>query len=315
MPFIPLRVLTAPPIPVPTPSSPAVNEGFDLGLNTANVTWRDWLVGTPLRVVIILIVGFVILLLVRRAIRIVTEHIAEGPRTVRGAALMRVTPTVTARRSGRARTLGSVLRSTANIIIGSIMTLMVLEQVDINVAPLLASAGVAGVALGFGAQSLVKDFLSGTFLLLEDQFGVGDVVDFGTVTGTVEEVALRVTKVRSADGTLWYMRNGEILRTGNKTQGWGRATIDVPVAYDVDVEAVRELLKKAASQVVQDTDLSPVLLGSPEVLGVEELTDAQLLFRITVKTLQGRQDEVARALRIHARAVLQEAGIPMATVV
>ena len=110
------------------------------------------------------------------------------------------------------------------------------------------------------------------------------------------------------------MRNGEILRTGNKTQGWGRATIDVPVAYDVDVEAVRELLKNAVSRVVQDTDLSPVLLGSPEVLGVEELTEAQLLFRITVKTLQGRQDEVARALRIHTRAVMQEAGIPLGTV-
>lgn len=292
------------PAPDSSPSSTLPDLTSELAENSTNSTWVDWLVGTPLRIAIILVVGFAILALVRRAIRLVTERIVDGTRFKPAAGLLRVTPLSNERRAGRARTLGSVLRSTSNIVIGSIMALMVLDQVGINVAPLLASAGVAGVALGFGAQSLVKDFLSGMFLLLEDQYGVGDMVDFGTVSGTIEEVALRVTKVRSDDGTLWYMRNGEILRTGNMTQGWGRATVDVRVGADHDIDQVRSLLNKAAALTVADPEVTSDLLGSPEVLGVQDFADQTLLFQLTVKTIQGHQADVARVLRERARAVL-----------
>lgn len=188
---------------------------------------------------------------------------------------------------------------------------MVLDQLDINLAPLLASAGVAGVALGFGAQSLVKDFLSGTFLLLEDQYGVGDVVEFDTVTGTIEEVALRVTKVRAFDGTLWYLRNGEIISTGNRSQGWGRSLVDVRVGYNEDMDQVKSLLAQAAAEVASDPDFSPYMLDEPEVWGVEDLSENSVKFSIFAKVTQGQQYAISRALRAHSLQVLTEAGIPL----
>ncbi|MBD8080601.1 mechanosensitive ion channel family protein [Cellulosimicrobium arenosum] len=290
--------------------------------------WLTWFVGLPLRVILIIGIGAVALGLLRRVIRGVTEHIAAGTptragarlrglgRTEVGSAIMRATPIAnplaTARRAARARTIGSVLRSAANILIGTTVVLMVLAELGMNIGPFLASAGIAGVALGFGAQSLVKDFLSGTFMLLEDQYGVGDVVDFGEVTGTVEEVALRVTKVRDLDGTAWYVRNGEILRTGNMSQEWARATVDVRVAYFADVDAVRSALLQAAQRVADDPMIGSYLMEPAEVVGVEDLTAEALRLKVWVKTQPAMQWEVARALRVSVRDVLAEAGIPLA---
>lgn len=309
----PLLPTTTPePSPSPTVPSPSdlVNQIIE---PTANETWTDWLVGTPLRILLILVFGFILLAIVRRAVRMVTERIGRPQKGEIGG-LLRITPLATERRAGRARTLGSVLRSTANILVGSLMALMILDQLGINLAPLLASAGVAGVALGFGAQSLVKDFLSGTFLLLEDQYGVGDLVDFGTVVGTVEAVALRVTKVRDGDGTLWYLRNGEIVSTGNRTQGWGMATVDIRVGYTEDVAQVLSLLAQAGAEVQSDSDLNPVLLAAPSVIGPQDLEADSLHFLLTAKTKQGSQDAVARALRVQALQALSDAGIALARV-
>jgi moderate conductance mechanosensitive channel len=286
--------------------------------------WLEWFVGVPLRVILIVVVATVALALVRRLIRKVTEHIAEGTPTLRstrlrslgrtevGGALLRSNPLANARRAARARTIGSVLRSAANILIGTTAVLMVLAELGLNIGPFLASAGIAGVALGFGAQSLVKDFLSGTFMLLEDQYGVGDVVDFGEVVGTVEEVALRVTKVRSIDGTLWYVRNGEILRTGNLTQEWSRAAVEVRVAYHADVDQVRSVLLQAAEQVRADPVLGQHVVEAPEVLGIEELTAEAVQLKVQVKTQAAMQWEVGRALRAAVREALSDARIPLA---
>ena len=286
--------------------------------------WLQWFVGVPLRVLLIVAIGSVLLAVLRRLIRKVSEHIAEGTPTLRGprlkglgqtdvgAVLLRANPLASARRAARARTIGSVLRSAANIIIGSTVVLMVLAELGLNIAPFLASAGIAGVALGFGAQSLVKDFLSGTFMLLEDQYGVGDTVDFGEVTGTVEEVALRVTKVRDANGTLWFVRNGEILRTGNKSQEWGRASVDVRIAYWADVEAVRATLLGAAEEVAADPVLATYLLEPPEVTGIETMSAEAVQLKVQVKTQAAMQWEVARALRTQVRAALAEARVPLA---
>ncbi|WP_265523107.1 mechanosensitive ion channel family protein [Oerskovia flava] len=286
--------------------------------------WLAWFVGVPLRVLIIVLVGTITLAVLRRLIRQVTEHIAEGSsvltssrlkgigKTEVGAALLKANPLANARRGQRARTIGSVLRSTANILVGATVALLVLTEVGVNIGPFLASAGIAGVALGFGAQSLVKDFLSGTFMLLEDQYGVGDTVDLGEVVGTVEEVALRVTKVRSIDGTLWYIRNGEILRTGNMTQEWARASVDVRVAYHADVDQVREVLRQAIDELEADQVLSTYLLETPEIFGIETMSAEALLLTVRVKTRAGMQWEVSRALRAGVRTHLAAAGIPLA---
>ena len=134
------------------------------------------------------------------------------------------------RQRQRVETLGSILRSLATVVIVIIAVLMIGEELGLNMAPVLASAGVGGVALGFGAQSLVKDFLSGMFMLAEDQYGVGDFIDTGEAVGTVEEVTLRVTRLRDAQGVIWYVRNGEIVRVANKSQGWSTAMVDIPVS-------------------------------------------------------------------------------------
>ncbi|WP_240696773.1 mechanosensitive ion channel family protein [Cellulosimicrobium funkei] len=296
--------LLAPAVRVPAEVPEELSNGFD---PSNPDDWFEWFVGLPLRVLLIVVIGALVLAVVRRLIRRVSEHIAEGTPTLRGkrlkglggsevgSVLLRANPLASARRAQRARTVGSVLRSTANIVIGATIVLMVLTELGVNIAPFLASAGIAGVALGFGAQSLVKDFLSGTFMLLEDQYGVGDTVDFGEVTGTVEEVALRVTKVRDGNGTLWFVRNGEILRTGNKTQEWGRAVVDVRVAYWADVEAVRAALLAAAEEVGSDPVLGTYFLEPPEVTGIEAMTAEALQLRVQVKTQAAMQWEVARA--------------------
>ncbi len=307
----------------PSPeSSPDV---ADMAADAGFAFW-DWFTGWPLRVLIILVVGLVLLGLLRRAIAHITERIAAGAGTPtadkptrRGAfrrgrlvedALSIANPLATARRAQRARTVGSVLRSTANIVVGTLMALMVLQEFQVNVGPLLASAGVAGVALGFGAQSLVKDFISGVFLLVEDQFGVGDVVDLGSgAVGTVEEVQLRTTQVRSFDGTLWYVRNGEILRAGNRTQQWSRALAEVRVPLDADVDVVRGALGRAADAVQADPELTDLLLEAPSVRGVDAVNDFTMTFTLHAQVQPGQQWEVSRALLRSAQAELRGAGV------
>ncbi|WP_216609908.1 mechanosensitive ion channel family protein [Cellulosimicrobium protaetiae] len=316
-----LLPLLTPSLVLPADAPPEVANGFD---PSNPDDWLEWFVGLPLRILLIVAIGSIVLAVLRRLIRKVSEHIAEGTPTLRskrlqgvaesgvGTVLLRANPLASARRAQRARTVGSVLRSVANIVVGATIVLMVLTELGVNIAPFLASAGIAGVALGFGAQSLVKDFLSGTFMLLEDQYGVGDTVDFGEVTGTVEEVALRVTKVRGIDGTLWYVRNGEILRTGNKTQEWGRAMVEVRVAYWADVEEVRATLLAAAEDVRADPVLGTYFLEPPEVTGIESMSAEALQLKVQAKTQAAMQWEVARAMRARVRQGLSDARIPLA---
>ena len=173
-------------------------------------------------------------------------------------------------RRQRAETMASLLKSITTGVIISIAFIMILAELGVNIAPILASAGIVGVALGFGTQSLVKDFVSGFFMVLEDQYGVGDVIDMGEATGVVESVGLRVTGSRALDGAVWYVRNGEVVRVGNNGQGWARVVIDVPVAYDEDIDRVRDLLltghRRRSRGAVRDMVLEP-----PEVWGVETL--------------------------------------------
>lgn len=278
----------------------------------------------PLRILLTLVIGAIVLGIVRTTITQTVRRIDRGRTLLRQRAKRFIArrgkyappmtdPLVNARRTLRANTLASVLRSTATIVIILVIVTVILTILDINLAPLIASAGVVGVALGFGAQTLVKDYLSGIAILIEDQYGIGDVIDLGDVSGTVEEVGLRVTQVRDFNGTLWYMRNGELLRVGNLTQGWSRAIVEVRVDPDENIAKVQDALRVAASRVAEDPELGRVIMGPADVSGIEDLTAESAMLRILAKTAPARQWEVARALRAAVKDVFAAEGIAMVT--
>ncbi len=209
----------------------------------------------------------------------------------------------------RTATLGSVSSSLISVTLGVIAVLTIMAILNVPLAPLLTSAGVGGVALAFGAQSLIKDFLSGMFMLLEDQYGVGDLIDTGEVKGTVEEVGLRVTRLRDMHGTVWYVRNGEILRLGNQSQGWSTAIVDVPVAYDEDPGEVISVLEGVADEAAASPDLADVLLERPTVVGVNAVSATTMTVRMIGKTLPNQHWQVQRWLLERALSALGKAGV------
>src|SRR6266568_5953021 len=212
------------------------------------------------------------------------------------------------RRQQRASALGTILSNAASLTIFGIAAITILGDMGVNLAPVLASAGVLGVAIGFGAQNLVQDFLAGIFMLLEDQYGVGDVIVVGDVTGTVEAVSLRITRLRDVSGVVWHIRNGIINQTGNESQGWARAIVDFPVAYDRDIPRVRLLMTRTAAQMWQEPDWHGVILEEPEVWGVQELSTDEIVVRLVARTAPLRQWEVARELRERLKIALDEPG-------
>lgn len=213
------------------------------------------------------------------------------------------------RREQRARTIAQILGSIATVLIFGTALVMVLGQLGISIAPILASAGIIGVAVGFGAQNLVSDFLSGIFMLLEDQYGVGDWIDAGDASGTVEHVGLRVTQLRDADGVLWFIRNGEVTRIGNHSQDWARALLDVPVAYGQDVDAASQVLKETAWTLWDDEQFQYVVLDEPEIWGVEVLSKEAIVIRLAIKTAPLEQWGVARELRLRIKEAFDRNGI------
>ncbi len=222
-------------------------------------------------------------------------------------------PTLMAgRRVQRAETMGSLLKSIASIVIFAIFGITAIAELGYPVGPLLASAGVVGVALGFGAQSLVKDFLSGIFMIFEDQYGVGDSVDLGEAGGTVEAVGLRVTRLRDVEGTVWYVRNGEILRVGNQSQNWARTVLDIPVALDQDLVRVQQVLKSVAHDLWEDDDFKHQIIEEPEVWGVQDLTPNWITVRVVLKTAPLEQWAVAREMRQRIKYRFDHEGIELA---
>lgn len=209
----------------------------------------------------------------------------------------------------RATTLSGVLGSIATVVIATLGVLMVLGEVGVSLGPLIAGAGIIGLALGFGAQRLVQDVISGIFMLLEDQYGIGDVVDTGEALGTVEGVSLRLTRVRDVGGTLWHIPNGEIRRVGNFSRGWARAVVDVGVAYAADVQRASEVIRSAADELAAESGSSDAILDAPEVWGVQSLGDDAVTIRLAVQTAPSQQWAVERALRSRVKAALDAAGI------
>ena len=216
------------------------------------------------------------------------------------------------RRAQRARALGSILRSAISAIVFGIAALTILGILGFDLAPLLASTTVLGVALGFGAQNLVRDYLAGILMLVEDHYGVGDTINAGVATGTVEAMTLLTTQVRDVNGVVWHIRNGTIDSVGNESQGWSRAVIDYPVPYGEDLARIRQLMEQAAGSLYRERGWRKVMLEKPEVWGAQELSSKEVTMRIVAKTAPMRQMEVGRELRARVKAVLDAAGVPPA---
>jgi small-conductance mechanosensitive channel len=284
----------------------------------AGTAW-DWFVATPGAIALIIVIGLLFRWFVSRAIdRLVSR---AGKTAVPGVLansragefLADLKPAVHARRQQRAETMGSLLKSVATGLILAVVVMMVLSKIGIDIAPIIASAGIVGVALGFGAQNLVKDFLSGIFMILEDQYGVGDSVDLGEANGTVEAVGLRVTRLRDVNGTVWYVRNGEILRVGNQSQNWARTVLDITVGYEADLTLVQEILQAEATTMYEDPQFAGVIIEPPEVWGVERFDKDGAVVRVVLKTAPLQQWLVARAMRQRIKSRFDEAGIRIPT--
>lgn len=289
----------------------------------------DIVFAKPLTIAIVITVAWVVVRILHRVIdRFVATLSGQGQPARRLKRRLRRTPivaqklpdsvletgTLSVRAAARAQTLGAILRSISAFVVWTIAALTVLGEIGINLGPLIAGAGIAGVALGFGAQSLVKDFLAGIFIIVEDQYGVGDIIDVGEVSGTlvsgtVESVSLRSTRLRSVNGTVWHVPNGTILRVGNMSQQWARALLDVSVAYGSDLDLAQTEIKRVADELWRDPTWAGMILEEPEVWGVEELAADGVTIRLVVKTQPAEQFKVLRELRVRLKQGLDAAGI------
>lgn len=295
----------------------ACEQVYEWTENELAATAAEWLLARPLQILFIVIFAWIVSKVLQRVVRRFVATIAATPNDDRIRALRARSPgglliddTEKKRALARAETIQLVLRSIVVAIVWTIAILTVLGQLDIDLAPLIAGAGIGGIALGFGAQSIVRDFLSGLFMLIEDQYGVGDIVDVGEASGTVEKMSLRSTTLRDIEGTVWHVPNGEILRVGNYSQLWSRALLDVEVSYDTDIEFAQGVIQRVADELWQDPAWGgQQIMERPEVWGVESLGASSVAIRLVVKTEPSEQWNVQRELRMRLKLALDAAGI------
>jgi small-conductance mechanosensitive channel len=276
-------------------------------------------VDRPLKVAVVIVIAFVASHLTRRAIRRFVSRVQGEPARQALTALVEgQTPEDTQplrlRRAQRAETVAALLCSIASMVIWLMAFMTILNQVGIELGPLIAGASIAGVAISFGAQNLVRDFLAGVFVLLEDQYGVGDLVDAGPATGRVEAVSLRSTQLRDLHGTLWHIPNGQVNRIGNFSQGWSQAILDVEVSEDADIGEATKVIEQAAAQIKNDPDLGPRIMADPEVWGVERITDGAAAIRLVVRTTPRARWRVERELRAAVKQALEKKKVPLKAV-
>ena len=277
------------------------------------------LIDRPLKVAIVIAVAFVANWLVHRAInRFVKRVQGEPAREALTQLVEGQTPADTQplrlRRAQRAETVAALLRSVSSIVIWVMAFLTALSQINLELGPLIAGASIAGVAISFGAQNLVRDFLSGVFVLLEDQYGVGDMIETEAATGRVEAVSLRSTQLRDLHGTLWHIPNGELKKVGNFSQGWSQAVLDVEVAEDADLEATKRTIEKASRELMDDPDLGPRIMDEPQVWGVERIGDGVVALRLVVRTSPRARWRVERELRVRVKRALEKRNVPLKAV-
>jgi moderate conductance mechanosensitive channel len=268
-----------------------------VGLDETPFTTAEWWRHYGWALAITLLIPLVVSFVSRRWRRVVLRRSKAAGDDPEGRRLRRVTTVV------------GLLSGAIIVLAWFVFVLVLLAAVNVNIAPLIASAGIAGIALGFGAQTLVRDFLSGLFMFIEDQYGVGDVIDVGLATGTVEALSLRTTRLRDVDGVVWHVPNGEVHRVGNMSQLWARALIDVPIRYDADIDAAIRVIEEAANALRRDEELGHFILDEPDVLGVESLSSDNVVIRVVVRTQPQQQARIERALRARIKLALDEAGI------
>lgn len=299
------------PLAADVPDTPAsVKEAQESVTEAASFieqNWATWL-SIGLRILLIVVIAAVIRSAVRKALTKLINRMNTSAEAVEGTALGGLLVNAERRRQ-RSEAIGSVLRSVASFLILGTAALMVLAALKIDLAPLLASAGVAGVAIGFGARNLVTDFLSGVFMIMEDQYGVGDKIDAGVASGEVIEVGLRVTKLRGDNGEIWYVRNGEIKRIGNLSQGWATAAVDVQVKPTENLTRIREVVQQVADSMAKESPWDERLWGPVEVLGLDEVLLASMTVKVAAKTMPGQQFAVERELRWRIKEAFDAAGI------
>ncbi len=273
--------------------------------------WKIW--GTPIYILGVIVVAILVRIALHYVIRNVVERIVHGVKKrqrVEDTQALHASPLQTVRVVQRARTLGSVLNNIVTVVIVVIAVLLIITAINPNITGAFSLITAAlGAGLGFGAQNIVRDVLNGLFLVIEDQLGVGDVVDTGQATGVVENVAIRTTQIRDVNGTLWYVRNGEIIRVGNMSQGWARVIVDLAVPYDADIDAVQQQMLTTANALVEDPKWRPSVLERPEIWGLESISSEALVIRLVVKTRTSVRDDVARELRVRLKRALDEMDI------
>ena len=290
---------------------------FDRTNNEFLATATEWVVEKPLKVVLIALGAFIVSRLARRGVRSLSKRIMATSTSTRLARLRAQGPALLMgdqdegkRSQARANTLTSVLSSIISAVVWGVAGLMMLGVFDINIGPLLAGAGIVGVAVGFGSQTIVRDFMSGLFMLIEDQFGVGDVIDVGPVTGTVEAVSLRTTTIRDVKGTVWHVPNGEVSQVGNFSQLWSRALLDIEVSYDTDLRFAEGVIQRVANEMWDDPEWGgDELMEMPEVWGIQSLGASGIAIRLVVKTEPSVQWKVERELRLRIKEAFDVAGI------
>ena len=279
----------------------------------------DWFLDRPLRILFILVVAWIVVRVLRRIVAEFAREVAE--RSVRRRAnaqdeassfrrtMVRAIELDNDRAQQRAVTLGAVLESLVSIVVWTTALFIILGELGIALGPLIASAGIAGIAIGFGAQSIVKDFLAGIFVIIEDQYGVGDIIDVSYATGVVEEVGFRTTRVRDLEGVLWTVPNGEIQRVGNYSQVWARSVFDFNISYDADIDVASAVIKEVLDDIWVNGAPEATVIEEPEVLGVEELGSSAVVIRARVKTEPSEQFAVARRVRAEMKKAFDAAGI------
>ncbi|MXW42248.1 MAG: mechanosensitive ion channel family protein [Acidimicrobiia bacterium] len=283
-----------------------------------------WVVERPLRIVLILLVAWIakkiihklieraVARLMRQAETSTEEQLESASKLDIGSVAAKAINRINERQvrsSQRIATIATVLKSLASAVILAVAALLCLSELNIDLAPLIAGAGIAGLAVGFGAQSLVRDFLAGIFILIEDQFGVGDVVDVGDTSGVIETVSLRTTTLRDVNGVVWTVPNGEIRRTANHSQLWARAILDIGVSYDTDIDQASEVMKRVADELWQENREDATILEEPAIWGVEKLADDAVVIRLVVKTDPSEQWNVGRILRARIKYAFDAEGI------
>lgn len=258
-----------------------------------------------------LLVNWLLRLVLGRAVQGIVRGVKRS-QDVDSTQELEAGPYLNARAVQRTRTLGTLGRNVINWLTVITAFVLVLAQFNVNLTAVIASAGVIAAGLAFGAQNIVKDILNGIFMAFEDQMGVGDLVTIGAITGTVEDVGIRVTQVRAGDGTLWFIRNGEVLTLGNASQGWGRAIIDITVSSDEDLELVERTALESAGELLRSPQFARRVTGEPEVLGLESVYGDRATIRLTVRTRPEAQFSVQRELRALIKKSFEERGIRLA---